>query len=228
LPVAPAGIALAGVAVALVGAFGPGRLLRRLGSGREARVRSRRRFRAATVVTGLGGLIVGNVLAVQFMQTPALLLEPRHVAGQAVRALDAMRTVPRAGLWIEAPTLGIELPVRDGDGSARIPDWMALHYPGTPEPGQPGDSYLYAHGFDGMFGPLLFAQYGSPVWLRNYTTGWSEAFRITRVVGSVAWNDTAWLRVRTSTPMLTLQTCVGADMHGDRWLVEATPAPATR
>jgi hypothetical protein len=79
-----------------------------------------------------------------------------------------------------------------------------------------------------MFGPLLVARYGAPLWLRNYTTGWSQAFRISRVVGSVAWNDTTWLHVPSSTPMLTLQTCVGADMHSDRWLVEATPSPPIR
>jgi hypothetical protein len=45
---------------------------------------------------------------------------------------------------------------------------------------------------------------------------------ISRVVGRTAWNDTSWITAFSPVPLLTLQTCVGADLHSDRWIVQAT------
>ena len=170
---------------------------------------------------------MGVLFAIQFMQTPAILLE--GPPGTPISAYAASHTAstpppaaPRTGLWIEIPKLDIALPIRDGDGSNNIPDWVALHYPGTAAPGNAGNSYLYAHGLRGMFGELLFATDGDAVILHNYTTGFSRIMHISRVVGRTRWNDASWISTFSGVPMLTLQTCIGADPHTDRWIVEAT------
>ena len=125
-------------------------------------------------------------------------------------------------MWIGLPSLGIALRIRAGDGSDNIPDWVALHYPGTAVPGNSGNSYLYAHGLRGMFGTLLFAKPDEAVILHDYSTGVLRTLHISRVVGRIRWNDASWITQFSAVPMLTLQTCVGADILSARSLVEAT------
>jgi LPXTG-site transpeptidase (sortase) family protein len=180
--------------------------------------------RLLSILGGLAFAVFGVVLAVQYMQTPAILLDysnPISPYAATHKASGSLPSGPRSGLWIEIPDLKIALPIKDGDGSNNIPDWVALHYPGTAEPGQTGNSYLYAHGLMGMFGPLLFAKTGQQVTLHNYLTGSIQTLHITRVVGRVAYNDVSWIQEASSTPLLTLQTCVGADINTDRWVVQA-------
>lgn len=130
---------------------------------------------------------------------------------------------PRRGTWIQVPAVGIDLPLEPGDGSDRIPYWTALVYPGTAWPGRPGNSFVYAHGIWGMFGGLLLTNRGDHVYLHDYTSGRVQSFVITRIVGRVAYNDLAWLDATSGTPLLTLQTCIGWDFKGDRYVVLATP-----
>lgn len=131
---------------------------------------------------------------------------------------------PHSGLWIEIPSVGVALPVENGDGSDHIPYWQALVYPGTAAPGDPGNSYVYAHGIWGMFGGLLFVHRGDHVYLHDYSNGNKEDFVVNRVVGDIAYNDVRWLKETSSAPLLTLQTCVGWDFKGDRYVVQAAPA----
>ena len=184
----------------------------------------RRWGRRLGILTGLAAVVLGIVLAIQFMQTPAIALEPPISEYAATHsASEPQPTGPRTGLWVEIPALKIALPIREGDGSNNIPDWVALHYPGTAAPGSAGNSYLYAHGIRGMFGTLLFAKRGELVLLHNYTTKLVQAFHISNVVGRTRWNDVSWLKETSGTPLLTMQTCVGADINTDRWIVQATP-----
>lgn len=195
----------------------------RFGPGSSRTPRWLRWTRRLGVLAGLAGLVAGIVLAVQYWQTPALLLEgPPISAYAATHTASGSLPAVRTGLWIEIPSLDIALPVRAGDGSNNIPDWVALHYPGTPDPGNVGNSYLYAHGLRGMFGTLLFAKGGEAVTLHNYSTGTEQAMHITRVVGRVRYDDSSWIDTPSSVPMLTLQTCIGPDLNTDRWIVEAT------
>jgi LPXTG-site transpeptidase (sortase) family protein len=140
----------------------------------------------------------------------------------ANRQVETRPAQPHTGLWVEIPALQIALPVREGDGSDRVPQWQALHYPGTVAPGTQGNSYLYAHGLWGMFGGLLFARSGDEVRLHDYGTGTSRVMHVTRVVGKVAWNDTRWIHLTGSQATLTLQTCVDDNPHGNRYIVQAT------
>jgi LPXTG-site transpeptidase (sortase) family protein len=140
----------------------------------------------------------------------------------ANRQVETRPAQPHTGLWVEIPALQIALPVREGDGSDRVPQWQALHYPGTVTPGMQGNSYLYAHGLWGMFGGLLFARSGDEVRLHDYRTGTSRVMHVTRVVGNVAWNDTRWIHVTAGQATLTLQTCVDDNLRGTRFIVQAT------
>jgi LPXTG-site transpeptidase (sortase) family protein len=129
---------------------------------------------------------------------------------------------PHVGVWVEIPALKISLPVREGDGGDRLPQWAALHYPGTVTPGAQGNSYVYAHGLWGMFGGLLYARPGDEVVLRDYSSGSVSVLHVSRVVGKIAWNDKSWIHASASKPTLTLQTCVDDNLHGRRFIVQAT------
>jgi len=155
--------------------------------------------------------------------TDALAVRLRKVSNYAAGvAQEPMPPQRHEGLWIEIPSLKISLPIREGDGSDRIPQWMALHYPGTVAPGAAGNSYLYAHGLWGMFGGLLFARQGDLVELHDYGSGAVTTLHVSRVVGRTGWNDVTWIHERATAPTLTLQTCIDLDPHGDRYVVQAT------
>jgi LPXTG-site transpeptidase (sortase) family protein len=140
----------------------------------------------------------------------------------ANRRVETRPPQPHTGLWVEIPALQISLPLHEGDGSDRVPQWQALHYPGTAAPGGQGNSYLYAHGLWGMFGGLLYARAGDEVDLRDYSTGSTRILHVSRVVGRIAWNDTRWIHAVARQPTLTLQTCVDDNLRGSRYIVQAT------
>jgi LPXTG-site transpeptidase (sortase) family protein len=126
----------------------------------------------------------------------------------------------RRAAWIEIPALSIALPVARGDGTDRIPEWKALVYPGTSWPGEPGNSYVYAHALWGMFGSLLYARVGDAAYVHDYDTGRVRTLRVTRVVGRIAYDDHRWMLFTTSRAVVTLQTCVDYDPKGDRFVVQ--------
>ena len=199
---------------------------------------------AAVAGSGMVLVGVGIYLALTLARVPAVVVDhpgpqaglPQQVAAGLSSRLLAISPYARnhaapprpaqarRGLWIEMPEVGIDLPVRPGDGSDNIPDWTALVYPGTAAPGGPGNSYIYAHGIWGMFGGLLLTRAGDHLYLRDYTTGHVADFVVSRVVGRVAYDDVRWLDATSATPLLTLQTCIGWDVKGDRFIVLATPA----
>ncbi len=206
-----------------------------------------RRFRRPVIAVGLlvgaGLCAAGAVLMESWANAPAILLEhsrpparaaapaaPRlpSPAGPAVGVAAAASPQPgpsapaRTGVWIEVPALGIGLPLEQGQLGAAIPQGLALHLVGTADPGQPGNSYVYAHGLWGMFGPLLYARAGQEVLVRNYTANSEVVFHVSRVVGKVPYNDFSWVLAKSDRPMLTLQTCVDFNPQGDRWIVQAT------
>ena len=144
-------------------------------------------------------------------------------ANNRVPAPSAVPVVPRTGVWIEMPSLGIALPVIKGDGSVNnIPLWKALVYPGTAWPGRPGNSYIYAHAQWGMFANLLYARVGDTGYIHDYGTGRVQTFHVSRVVGQIPWNDGTWLHYQSSRPTLTLQTCMDWTPKGKRFVVQLT------
>jgi LPXTG-site transpeptidase (sortase) family protein len=97
-------------------------------------------------------------------------------------------------------------------------------YPGTANPGSPGNSYIYAHGYWEMFGGLLYARVGDAVYLHDYSTGSVVTFKINRVIGRTNAGDVSWIKWRSSLPVLTLQTCTGYSPTSDRYIVQAVKA----
>jgi LPXTG-site transpeptidase (sortase) family protein len=148
--------------------------------------------------------------------------EPPAVSPPPAAVAPAGPQVPqRNGLWIEAPALHIALPVVQGDGSDQIPQWVALVYPGTAQPGSAGNSYIYAHGYWQMFGGLLYARVGDAVYLHDYSTGSVVTFKVNRVIGRTNAADVSWIKWQSSSPVLTLQTCTGYSPTSDRFIVQA-------
>ncbi|HEX6487998.1 MAG TPA: sortase, partial [Candidatus Dormibacteraeota bacterium] len=179
---------------------------------------------------------VGAYLLIGWQRAPAAVFGSGRPTTSALGLFQVLPLTPYAaavhaptchqprhptGLWVELPRLNIVLPVHPGDGSDRIPFCQALLYPGTVAPGQPGNSYLYAHGVAGMFGPLLLAQAGDEVVVTDYDLGTVQTLHVSRVVGRVRYNDVSWLRASSARPLLTLQTCVDYSVKGDRWIVLA-------
>ena len=73
----------------------------------------------------------------------------------------------------------------------------------------------------GLVWAVKIAYSPRPLILHNYTTGVLRTMHISRVVGRVKWNDASWITQFSPVPMLTLQTCVDADIQSDRWIVRA-------
>ena len=205
----------------------------------------RQRLLAGTTLAGIAIMAAGVLMVVNFMRTPEIILEhPNFKPHNDTPAGDIAVAVPsptgpisayaaghdapprpeqpKVGTWLEIPALEIALPVQQGDGTDKIPYWVALRYPGTANPGEKGNSYLYAHGLWGMFGSLLFARAGQAVYVHDYTTGNVRTLHVSKVVGKIHYNDTRWVRFKADNPTLTLQTCVDNDPRGDRYVVLAS------
>lgn len=200
---------------------------------------------AGVQVVGVAAMLLAGAGLYVFATTPAVMLQhPDPHAGSSNLGLSdvlsplinvgvppaasppaaapAAAQVPqRSGLWIEAPALNMALPLVQGDGSDQIPKWVALVYPGTAQPGSPGNSYIYAHGYWEMFGGLLYARVGDAVYLHDYSTGSVVTFRINRVIGRTNAADVSWIKWQSSSPVLTLQTCTGYSPTSDRYIVQA-------
>src|SRR3954454_17890609 len=77
--------------------------------------------------------------------TPAATPDPTRIPTTTGDALPTR---------IVIPSLGIDLPIVDGDTSYPLCD-VAQYLAGFANPGQPGTTYLYGHARAGMFLPLL-------------------------------------------------------------------------
>jgi LPXTG-site transpeptidase (sortase) family protein len=130
------------------------------------------------------------------------------------------------GYRIKIPRLAIDLPIAEGDLDRdavrqQTPDNFAFHFPGTALPGEPGNTYVYAHARRGMFLTLWGAQQGDEVWIVT-----PDARELRYVVSEVHWSvaptDVSWL-APTSSERLTLQTSTGPNPGDARFVVIALP-----
>ncbi len=136
---------------------------------------------------------------------------------------SARASLPPGGVMarrIRVPSVGIDLPVVEGDG-VDAPLGKAAHYPGTAWPGQDRNIYLYAHARDGMFIALWDAKVGDAVDL-TLADGTTRAYRITQVLPKVAWNAVQYLDPGDR-EILTLQTCTSYTQTAPRYIVIAEP-----
>jgi sortase (surface protein transpeptidase) len=111
------------------------------------------------------------------------------------------------------PRVGINVEIHEGNGQSP-PDhvWVAWHYPGSAEPGDFGNSYLYAHAHGypagsatGLFWPLHYMHNCDAVYVYTSPT---TAFRYQTVNVNLSWpaNNTSPLQP-TNDERVTLQTC---------------------
>jgi sortase A len=142
------------------------------------------------------------------------------LATPAASVLPPAATAGIVAVRIKIPTLGIDLPIVEGDGM-EAPMNEAAHFPGTAWPGAGSNTYIYAHAQQGMFLRLWDAKVGDEVRL-TLKTAESRCYRVSQVVPRVAWNDTSYL-LPTDSERLTLQTSTSYTPTAPRFVVLALP-----
>ena len=165
---------------------------------------------AAAVALGFALRPTPNVPV--YVPAPPLALP----SGDAHLATPAAQGVA-APVRIQAPTVGIDLGLVEGDG-INVPLNLAAHYPGTAEPGS-GNAVYYAHAQPGMFQGLFRMSLGDEIRIIRQD-GTQLVFHAT-AFKKVAYNDRSVLE---PTPFgeLTLLTCTSYDPYTPRYIVIAT------
>lgn len=183
------------------------------------------RTRTAVLAGSIGAAITAVLLLIPGSRAPlaAVIRAPAQVIevlGGGNTSADVVKGYPR----IYSPKLGIDLPIRPGDGGIHPPAIpVAFQYPHTAPLGQPGNTYLYAHDRGGMFLGLHTAHVGDVVIVALSPTE-KLYFQITEIHGSVPWNDVEWLRPSNDV-RLTLQTCNYSGDFDPRFIVVAKEIP---
>jgi sortase (surface protein transpeptidase) len=135
------------------------------------------------------------------------------------------------------PAVGINVEIHQGDGGTP-PDhvWVAWLYPGLSQPGQAGNSYVYAHAHGqpqgsapGLFWPLHYMHPCDSVYVYTSPTNVLRYQAVT-VDRSHPGTDGSPLQ-QTSDERVTLQTCNDWAPNGPKTIVVAeryldTPPPA--
>jgi LPXTG-site transpeptidase (sortase) family protein len=137
----------------------------------------------------------------------------------------ALRPIPE-GYRVRVPRLGIDLPIQEGVlqrdvDQQQTPEGYAFHLPGSALPGEPSNTYLYAHARRGMFLSLWDARVGDAVEI-VLPDGGVRSYRVSEVRPRVPPDDVS---VAQPTPdeRLTLQTSTGASPADPRFVVIALP-----
>jgi LPXTG-site transpeptidase (sortase) family protein len=139
----------------------------------------------------------------------------------------ATNTTPiAAGYRIKIPRLAIELPIAEGDLERdtvrqETPERFAFHLPGSAIPGDPGNSYIYAHARHGMFLSLWNAREGDEILIITPDARELRYF-VSKVQPRVEPGDVSWAE-RTVDERLTLQTSTGPAPGDPRFVVIALP-----
>lgn len=147
--------------------------------------------------------------------SPPLALGPAGL--RPARSVTAP-TVPLTVRLI-APAGGIDISVVQGDG-VTVPLALAVHYPGTAQPGGGSNALFYAHARPGMFQGLYKLHPGDTI--TAVRADGSERQYHVAALEYVPYND---LSVLDQTPYdeITLLTCTSYDSHTPRFIVIALP-----
>ena len=134
-------------------------------------------------------------------------------------AMPAPTPAP-AGLRVQVPELGIDLPIVEGDGY-NAPLYQAAHYPGTAWPGAGGRTVLYAHARDGMFGPLFRGAVGQHIVITG-PDGSARRYVIAQYFPSWPVTDLSWLRAGDH-EQIVLVTCTTYNYNDPRIIAVGEP-----
>lgn len=118
-----------------------------------------------------------------------------------------------------APAGGIDISVVQGDG-VTVPLGLAVHYPGTDQPGGGSNALFYAHARPGMFQGLYKLYVNDSI-----TAVRADGSQLTYHVAAleyVPYNDLSVLN-QTQYDEMTLLTCTSYDSHTPRFIVIALP-----
>lgn len=117
------------------------------------------------------------------------------------------------------PNANIDLQVVQGDGVS-VPLHLAIHYPGTDQPGGGSNALFYAHAQPGMFQGLYKLHKNDAI--RALRADGSEVDYHVAALEYVSYND---LSVLKPTPYdeITLLTCTSYDPHTPRFIVIGLP-----
>lgn len=188
---------------------------------------------AVAVVLGVGMSLACVAVAPQGTRpTPSVTLAqapavpPYDAPGKPVLTTARLGGPIPAGHRLSIPRLDIDLPITEGDiqrdvVDQRTPEDAAFHLPGTVLPGEPGNSYLYAHARQGMFLTLWDARVGDLVFITT-PQGAVLAYVVTEIRPRVPPGDVSPAQP-TATERLTLQTSTGPSALDPRFVVFANP-----
>jgi sortase A len=183
----------------------------------------------AGVAVVLAGLLASGALVPKPSPGPVPLSSTASPANLPLAETPPASESPSAAASTAAqrvlyPSLGIDLPIYEGDGQTAALG-KAAHFPGTAWPGSGGLVYLYGHARVGNFIALWNAKVGDRIELQ-LTDGRRARYTVSRVIPEVRWNDLSWLQP-TPSEILRLQTCTSYGQTAPRFIVEATPMPAS-
>ncbi|MGA8415350.1 MAG: sortase [Candidatus Dormiibacterota bacterium] len=193
---------------------------------RRRRAKRGRRLtpRQLRILSVMAVALLAGVVALVFALRPAPS-DPAYVASPPLdlpsSGVPTSTPLP-AGISVTVriivPAAQINIGVVPGDG-IHVPIDLAAHYPGTAQPGAPGNAVYYAHDQRGMFLGLHLLHLGDQVRviLKN---GSQLVFRVA-ALKVVSFNDWSVL-APTAFPELTLLTCVSYTAYEPRYIVIAT------
>jgi sortase A len=168
--------------------------------------------------------LLAGAAALMFALQPAPS-EPAYVGSPPL-------ALPSSGVPISTPLpAGVSVTVRiivpagqinigavPGDG-IHVPINLAAHYPGTAQPGEPGNAVYYAHDQRGMFLGLHRLHLGDEV--RVILKDGAQLVFHVAALKVVSYNDWSVL-APTAFPEVTLLTCVSYSAYQPRYIVIAT------
>jgi LPXTG-site transpeptidase (sortase) family protein len=150
--------------------------------------------------------------------SPPLALGPHGLRPVAPSAAPGVALTTR----LIIPTVGIDLPVVQGDGVS-VPLNLALHYPGTDQPGGGSNALYYAHARPGMFQAIYNLHKGDEIRALR-ADGTEQDYRVSGTE-YVAYNDLSVLKP-TPYDQITLLTCTSYDPTTPRYIVIGLPGEA--
>jgi LPXTG-site transpeptidase (sortase) family protein len=173
-------------------------------------------------VTGLFGVVP----ALFSSSDPALAAsgQPAVVAPVETKPVEPAAPQMKTGhpVRVEAPTVGVDMPVVDGfyDGNSNewtLYDDKAMFGAMTSQPNDnSGQTFIYGHATDRVFGKLLNMKIDQPVYV--YTSnGYKFTYKL-KETHTVSPSDTGILNYNGG-PRLLLQTCVGTFSENRKFFI---------
>lgn len=141
-----------------------------------------------------------------------------------IKIADTLRSaeqVSQPPLRIVVPKFAIDLPVVEApveDGVWEVSETTASHGVGSANPGTIGNTVIFAHARDGLFGPLRKIQKDDLIYVLTKDRWFRYQVKETKEVSPKQVTDVA----PTKTEVLTLFTCSGF-LDGKRLIVSAVP-----